>query len=177
MLTSAFKKRMALMPESGIQIKGLLEARAANGTNYFLANNGDTGSSWPKAPAWTLSLSATSAGIVLGTGGTPATEDDYVMEAAITSGISAVITSISGVSGGAPYIEYNLVITNTGSSAVSIREIGYNQNLPATPDNGSSSGIGNRVYLLDRTVLITPVTIPAGETGVIRYTLKTELAD
>ena len=55
-------------------------------------------------------------------------------------------------------------ITNTGSSAFTIGELGL---IAATYTNVST----NSKCLVERTVLDTPVTIPAGGIGQVEYTI------
>lgn len=74
---------------------------------------------------------------------------------------------------GNPYLQYTIMLTNTTSNDIIVSEVGYTQ-----PLIGSSSVDGSgtsEVYLLDHTVFDTPVTVPANDSAVIKYTLKTIL--
>lgn len=176
MLTKNFARLMAMVLERNTSNVGYLEAKATNGTTYYLPSSYDS-SSFPYTVSQSYSTAIGTAGIILGSGNAAATEDDYTMQTPITSGLSVVITQTRGLDGsGNPYIAFDLAITNNGSSSVTIREIGYIQNLYTTTAASSSTGTGRRAFLIDRTVLSSAVTIAAGQNGVIRYTLKTEFA-
>lgn len=114
------------------------------------------------------------AGISVGTDGTPATIKDTNLGSTITSGISMSIASTSHGCDepGMPYVEYKLSITITGSDPITIREIGYKQGFAGVVNTNESSTSAYTV-LMDRTVLETPITIQAGDSGVIDYKLQT----
>lgn len=118
----------------------------------------------------------TSYGIMIGTGTTPATEDDYMLESKITSGVTASGTShsVNVDESGNPYLEYLFTITNTSENDLTISEIGYVQIINAATSSGTASTSGD-YFLMDRTVLDNPVTIAASESAAIKYTLKTIL--
>lgn len=168
MLTNNFKNAMAMVLQRCNTDQGMLPIVAYNGTTYYLSPS----SAIPVSLTQTLALSESAAGICLGTGNTAAAVTDYQLEAPITAGLQASIVQAVDTDGsGNPYLQFDLTITNNSGGAVTIKEIGYRQNLRgATALGGTGS---SRVCLLDRTVLDSPVTIPAGELGVIRYTLKT----
>jgi hypothetical protein len=168
MLTNNFNAMIAIVLQRCSTYKGLLPITAYNGTQYWI-NPGTNLSS----VTMTLTTSASGTGICVGTGNTAAAATDYQLESPITSGLTASVTQMVGVDGsGNPYLTFDVTITNTGSASVTIKEIGYRQNLSGATENGGSS-VSNRVCLLDRTVLDEPVTIAAGGIGTIRYTLKT----
>lgn len=106
-------------------------------------------------------------GTRIGTGATPATADDYTMESVITSGLitaesnTVTVTKENGFV--AVYATYT--VTNTGTTAVAISEIGL---FGAT--NGSSSG--TKPILMDRTVLESPIVINPGEAKPLTYTIR-----
>ena len=177
MLTKNFKRMMSLILErSSADPKGMLAAVGTDGsTTYYLMNKFDSTSIFPYAVNYTWRKNYSDPGIVLGSGSTAATEDDARLESIITAGLTVTVTQNSYVRGGVPCVDYNLAINNTGSAAATIAEIGFVQNLYAATASGATSGSYYR-FLLDRTVLARPVTIPAGGTGIIRYTLKTEVS-
>lgn len=118
-------------------------------------------------------------GIFFGSGNTPASEDDYTLENLITSGIS-VTASPSDYTGNYFYDEdsnseigyLTYTITNTGSSSVTISEIGLFSLFQTASGYGvaPSSGSSNRSYfLIERIVLDTPLVIAAGSSAVLRY--------
>ncbi len=147
-----------------------LPVKATNGTTYYFANM----SAYPGNVTVAFSLNNTSIGIHVGTGDTAATEDDYMLESLITSGLTGAITVIKGMdTNDLPYVTYNLVLTNTTSSDIVVKEIGMYQQESCGASAGATSSLSNRVFMVDRTVLDTPVTVPAGGNAAIFYTLKT----
>lgn len=101
--------------------------------------------------------------IRIGTGTTAATENDYKLEAPVT-GVTcdSVITAISGNDSKKTY---TATFSNTTDADVVVTEIGFLTNFYYY----SSSDNDN--FLLDRIVLDTPITIPAGESKAITYEL------
>ena len=134
--------------------------------------------SFPSSIASTPILSQTEPGISVGTDDTPESKFDINLKNTITSGITitAITSAIGCEATDTCYKDYTVTITNNGSSAITIREIGYKQLISTVKYinfNGSSSGANSTACLLDRTVLNPPITIQAGDAGVILYRLKT----
>lgn len=98
--------------------------------------------------------------IQCGTGTTAATEDDYVLESvAIGLECNSAITAV-----GSNYSKtYTAIFSNPTNADIIVKEIGF---FTTYPTNGGSNADW---YLLDRTVLATPITIPAGESKAITY--------
>lgn len=128
---------------------------------------------FPNSISGSVTLNATSAGISIGTGNTPATKNDINLESTITSGVivTMVSTTVGNETNGDLFLKYIFSVVNTGSSALTIREIGYKQTLTTTIFPGYKSST-NVVCLLDRTVFDTPIVIQAGDAGVVEYKLK-----
>jgi hypothetical protein len=106
-------------------------------------------------------------GVVFGTGTTPPTKDDYKL--------SGTLLTTFSYSAGVSY-EYDdtgttiraiYTITNTGSNDITIGEIGLMSNM-----YDASSQVASRKGFIERTVLDTPVTIPAGGIGQVVYTIR-----
>jgi hypothetical protein len=182
MITKNYKARVATLlqmttnssnPGGGT---GLLSVKDVGGTTRYI--NYCNNNSFPYAIASSVSFNTNVAGIQVGTGSTAATEDDYKLETQITSGVRASSTTQTcGVdSSGNPYLEYLFTLTNTTSSDITVREIGYVQQFRLADTQGGSQSSTARYLLLDRTVLDTPVTVPANDSAAIKYTLKTVLA-
>ena len=114
-------------------------------------------------------LSNSNNGIVVGSGRTPATIDDYKLESMITSGLSASIAK-SIDSDNDTIIA--LTFTNTSSADITIGEIGYVGTVYIDNNFG-----GSKYVLLERTVLDSPVTIPAGGIGKIEYSIKLNIPE
>jgi hypothetical protein len=98
--------------------------------------------------------------IKCGTGTTAATEDDYDLEVEATDLSCDVATT--DISGSNTKI-YTTSFSNTSDSDIMVTEIGFFCN--------SYTGDGYGKFLLDRIVLDTPITIPAGGSKPITYEL------
>lgn len=101
--------------------------------------------------------------IRIGTGTTAATENDYKLEAPVT-GVTcdSVVTAIGGNDSKKTY---TATFSNTTDADVVVTEIGFLTNF-------YYSSSDNDNFLLDRIVLDTPITIPAGESKPITYELS-----
>lgn len=106
-------------------------------------------------------------GVMFGTGTTPPTKDDYKLSGALLTNFS--------YSAGVSY-EYDdtgttiraiYTITNIGSDDMTIGEIGLMCNM-----YDSSNQTDIRKGFIERTVLDTPVTIPADGVGQVTYTIR-----
>ena len=107
-------------------------------------------------------------GVIFGNGDTPPTSDDYKLAGDIITGFnySQALTQVvneTAVTATAVY-----TITNTNSTEINIKEIGLIGNASNTAETANK-------FLLDRTVLDTPVTIPAGGIGQVEYTITFNL--
>lgn len=115
-------------------------------------------------------------GIYIGSGNTPPTENDYALETPITGGLSASTPAVNrGADGdGNPYIAFTFTLTNSGATDKIVSEIGYFQYVSASYYNNS---LGYQTaMMLDRTVLETPLTVPANGTAAVKYELKTVIS-
>lgn len=101
------------------------------------------------------------AGIVLGSGNTPPTIDDYCLESMITSGLSPK-TIISNDENGD--LKYTITMTNTSQNPITIGEVG----IMSKVYTGANTNTSN-IVLMERTVLEEPITIPANGVGVVTY--------
>lgn len=174
MRTKNFLNLMALVFERCNITKGLLPCKDYTGATYYITPN-TFGSAFPYSATQTLTTSASSTGFCVGSGTTAATENDYNLESQITSGISSsVVVNPYLDDNNDPCVDFDLTITNTGSTPLTIAEIGYKQNIYCTTAQGGTSA-SYKLCLLDRTVLDQPVTIPASDYAVIRYTIKTDI--
>lgn len=101
---------------------------------------------------------------ILGRGRTPATVDDYKLEDMITSGLTC---SVSISLDGDNDATHKLLLTNTSNEDIIIGEVGIAGMHYMTASNST------RLFaLIERTVLDSPLTIPAGGIGTIDYTIK-----
>lgn len=161
-----------IMVQHPLRLYGL-PAKLVNGTDCYVSAPKST-SQFP-ASYFVNSVTLTnSPGFWVGTGTTPATENDYALENRITSGLSSISITYVQAAGqdtnGNPNTEYLISVRNTSSAAINIGEIGLVQMcIYGTTQSGISSNSG--LFLIDRTVLDTPVTIAPGETKTIDYTI------
>ena len=104
--------------------------------------------------------------LMLGTGTTAPTVDDYRLESPITTNLSCDSISVSRTS---LIKTYTATFTNSGSSDITVTEVGFivymNYQLSGDAEKADN-------FLIDRTVLDTPVIIPAGESRTVTYELS-----
>lgn len=170
MVTRNFLNILAMALQAGSD-RGGVPGRAVNGEfRYF---NGTL--SFLSSPTKAVTKDANAAGISVGIGSTAATEDDWQLENTLTTGINITLTETAygNDAPGIPYVQYKVTVTNTGSDPITVKEIGYKQTVGSVKYPGAPNDSGTIVFLLDRTVLDTPVTIAAGDAGIITYKLRT----
>ena len=100
--------------------------------------------------------------IKCGTGTTPATENDYNLEAEAT-GLSCDSAAPSTNTTSNDIKTYTATFSNTSANDITVTEIGF---FCFSYDGGSYHNV-----LLDHIILSTPITIPAGESKAITYEL------
>ena len=129
-------------------------------------------------PIVTSSLLASAKGVIFGSGTTPATENDYDMPNRITSGISVVKSDGSVYSEENDTVTYYLqyTITNTSQSEKTISEMGIIQSVYTDTTSGGTSSSRTRPILADHTVLAEPLVIPAGESGILRWSVVCDVS-
>lgn len=170
MVTRNFLNLLAMSLQSGSNV-GSLFVRDVTGLPRYLT--GTFG--FPANPTKAVTTDPAAAGISVGTGNTPATEDDYQLAEPLSSGINLTLTeTVYGVDeGGLPYAQYKVTVTNTGSDPLTVKEICYKQNVGTAKYPGMTNDAAAKVCMLDRTVLDTPVAISPGDAGIITYKLRT----
>ena len=109
--------------------------------------------------------------VEFGIGTTPATVNDYKLESEITTGISVAYPSSVTTEQTDSYILWTVTFGVTASVEVTISEIGL-KSRAVIGDGGSTNNV-----LVDRTVLDAPVTIPAGQSKQITYTIRFNYGD
>lgn len=169
MITRNFKELLSTVLSSAAGVCGVRPVVDVSGRMWYATSQ----FSFPASRTAAVTLTATAAGISVGTGDTAATEFDYQLEEHVSSGINLTLTAtnVGYDSPGSPCVEYYLTVTNTGSAAITITEVCYKQTLKACPKIGSASS-SDVICMLDRTVLSEPMTVQAGDAGVIIYKLK-----
>ena len=172
MITKQFKQFMAvLLQANNDSLAGLLPCKNYDGTTVYVSPY--IYNTFPKEASKTVRFNPVMPGILVGSGSTPATEDDYALEAIIDSGLSASSTTrtLSLDESGNPVLTMTFTLTNTESYSITVSEIGYCQTIfCSTTQNANSNTMP---LYIDRTVLSNPVTIAAGDSATIKYQLKT----
>ena len=118
-----------------------------------------------------------SMGILLGSGSTAATYDDYALETLITSGLTLVsdsgtLTQQSVFDGDTHHIRSvrSFTVNNSSGSNITIAEIG----LSIGAYNASASAYGYQT-LIYREVLDSPVTLAPSESMILQFTRDAEV--
>ena len=108
-------------------------------------------------------------GVIFGTGNTPPTIDDTTLSGNLVSGFS--YNSNVSAEHGADSVTLTALytVTNNNAEAITISEVAIIANLK------NNDSLAMYKALLDRTVLDTPVTIPAGGVGQVEYTITFNL--
>ena len=116
-----------------------------------------------------FAATANSEGVSFGTGTTPPTVNDYSLEAIISSGLTVATPSVTTVTQTDSYLEATVTFGVRASVETTITEIGYKMacSIPSSTDT----------FLIDRTVLDEPITIPAGQSKQITYTIRFNCGD
>lgn len=143
--------------------------KATNGTTYYAMGIGNITISWSNP----MSFNAQNTGVSIGTSDTPATDEDYVLGNTITSGISATCTTTKSEEDGIPCTTLNMVLSNSTNADIIVKEVGLKCTVTVANTAGGTAS-SNRVILVDRTVLETPVTVPARGNAAVFYKLKTD---
>lgn len=177
MLTKWAKKLIGISTDNSVMFfngaLGCIECKGINGTDYI------TG---PESFAGTLTFvtnpvatgSSPSQGIAIGGGNTPATENDYSIESIITSltcGSLSVDKSYDSENGKMYYF-VNLTLTNPTAEDITVNEVCRLARYHKVTNFGDAvptSGNTGICVLMDRTVLDTPLLVPAGESAILRY--------
>lgn len=169
MITRNFKNILATCMARSSGAYGALPIKGTTG-NIGYTNPGSNSTPFPySVGVISLSLSKTSVGICVGSGNTSATENDYELDNQITSGLSGNTNVTKSVENGKLYLVLDVTLTNTSSGDITVKEIGYVQSHQYVTSQGGSSTANNFPFLMERTVLDSPVTIPAGNFATIRY--------
>lgn len=107
---------------------------------------------------------AAHAGIAFGDGNAEPTLDDLTLSGNLITTLSGTVSRSVTVGDTGCEDTYFYTLTNTGSDPVTIRELGIFSSYVAND--------ADTACLIDRVVLDTPVTIPAGSTGEVTYKFK-----
>lgn len=154
------------------------EFKNSDGDNYYGSNVAGT-SSYGLLSSLTAHGSSASSGIALGTGTTAPTDEDYTIESIISSGLSFSATPHTNEAYDSTNDVYSiyldLTIANSSAEAITISELCFFVYIYGMTSLGvtvSTAASNRNCTLVDRTILETPVTIPAGESKTIRYSFN-----
>lgn len=117
----------------------------------------------------TVSLSLTNQGIIFGSGSTPATVDDYKLEAMITAGLSWNMSKSITPENDPSWL---ITLTNTSDEDFTIGEVGILAGAFTAANSGSPS-----IVLMERSVLENPITIPSGGVGQVEYAIRLQVPE
>lgn len=105
-------------------------------------------------------------GVAFGTDGTPPTPDDYRLAGNVISSLSGTVAKNVNIDEYGTTMTAIYTLTNSGAEDVTVREIGlFRQGYYSSLKYTST-------FMLERTVLDEPVTIPAGGIGQVTYTIR-----
>ena len=110
-------------------------------------------------------------GVYFGTGTAPATPTDLTLEAPITSGINITSPGDMVISVQDGYYEMSSTFglqNNSYTASYAISEVG----LFLKYQSSSSSGTSDKMFMIERTVLSSPITLAPMEAKQITYTVR-----
>ena len=170
MFTSNYYKGILKIHNPGgvTKYKGLTGVEQTNGGYSDWMNLGGALSATTARQAYIKNLQTTfssNGGVVLGTGTTPPSLDDYALSGELITGYTYTSSVKNEVHEDGQSITASYTITNNGSQAFTIGEVGLIASF-----TGSASAAAKA--LLERTVLDEPITIAAGGVGQLTYTIR-----
>ena len=173
MLTAVGKKIILMsstaLPGGDVGKGAIIEMKDIKTGSIFYTNG------YPNDQSMTLANSAitlTGSRVYVGSGSTPATENDWFLESPLVNNeFTANHTSSYTLNSDKTimYVNNDYVITNQTQNEITIREIGRAICVYTSTTKGDSVSSTKKAALVDRTVLETPVVIPAGEAATVRY--------
>lgn len=155
--------------------KAAVVAKTCNGNTIYTNNYYLSAANKTLITSFTETGGTSSTGFAVGSGDTPATDEDYNVETLITDlalSTTPVVQSNYDSTTGKYSVYVELSLSNSTASDIVVKEIARFAAVYASSELGgtlSSSNPNKRSIMVDRTVLDTPVTIPAGQSGLIRY--------
>lgn len=161
-----------VIPGAGIGLSAIVEFKnPLDGSTYYTNGYAQATNMGFMAGSITYNNS----GVYVGSGSTPATESDWELETPILGNkLTGSFTTSYSVNSdkNVMYVNYDYVLTNLTQEDITIREIGRTTLVATNPTKGEAVQTGTtykKPVLVDRTVLETPVVIPAGEAATVRY--------
>lgn len=116
----------------------------------------------------TLLSAYDNAGVVLGTGDDEMSMDDYQISGSIITGLKATTAVYTAFDDNAASRMVEFTLSNTTSIDKTIKEVAYIAYI-------YMDGVGGRYFMIDRTVLEEPLTIPSGGVGKLRYMIEIKM--
>lgn len=113
-------------------------------------------------------------GVVFGDGDTPVTINDYALSGNILSGFAWSNSTNKVFDETGFTINSLFTITNNNSDSITIKEVALYGYLSQTYSSitATSTDSYSQRFMIERTVLDAPVTIPAGGVGQVTYTIR-----
>ena len=105
-------------------------------------------------------------GVVFGDGDTPVSFDDYKLSGNVVDTITGTAAINHAVDDNGITSTGLYTLTNTSDTEITIREVGLFSRVSLSPTGGI------KPVMYERTVLDSPVTIPAGGVGQVTYTIR-----
>ncbi len=173
MITNHFKALAAsLLFNAGTSgLYGMYEYKTVAGTTKYACGYTITATKMDIAAS-----TGASAGIHFGSGTTTPTAADYGIETEVQVSATVTGTTFTKTTNGWQK-SVDITLTNTGESAVTIAEVAFYGSIRgAASEGGTSAANSDLIVMFDRTLLDTPITIPAGSAATMTYALGTELA-
>lgn len=174
MITRHYKRIVKDILQRGGAKYDAYAVTASDGRPYYTAQEQPNYSSDQTA----MSMSTDQPGVIIGSGTAAESETSYWMQQQITSGFTGSVMPTHEMVDGTHTLCLYVTIANTGSSSITISEIGYALITPLMRRPSDSQFIGSpyaikKNVLIDRTVLASPITIAAGNSVRLKYALKT----
>lgn len=137
------------------------------GTVRTAYDDGNISLYWARFPYAIYAGSTVSSQVYFGDGDVVPTMDDYTLSGNIISTVKSLsIETLNVEKDGNYYVcKRRFTFQNTGSSEITIREAGWFAFVYYSSTYSTAA-------LLDRTLLDTPITVPAGGTGQVTYELR-----
>lgn len=183
MLTAWAKKCMAVQKTAGtvpyVNVSSTsaayIEAVSLAGNLKYIPPIPSTNPSYSLiSKAMVESGNASSTGVAFGTDDTVATENDYTLGSHITriTAATAPIETVYDGDNNSYVARLDFSVSNNTGAAVTIREVGLFVQFNTAESRGgatSSTAAKKFSFMIDRTVLPSPVTIHDGEAATVRY--------
>ena len=171
MVTKNLKNIMRAVPVSINGSNGYIQVKDVYYRTRFMPLN--FASTFPNSLTIAATLNEFAAGISVGRGSTPATENDINLEDTITDNIVLTLTNTEYGKKDVDrfFIRFTMTITNISNDPIVIKEAAYKQNVLAATSYDFTN-FGGHVILIDRTVFSTPLTIQGTDAGVLVYEIS-----